>query len=440
MLGYPFAVGDQITKAMPPAVMGKDIPLTGIFDPNHPRYGEAVEFRGLYDSDPDVKKVVETAKGIEGLIRQTGVHAAGVIMSAEPLIDHIPLMRRDADGAIITQFDYPTCEKLGLLKMDFLGLRNLTIIDDAMKNIELNHGTKLDLLGLPLDDKAAYELLARGDTLGVFQLDGGPMRSLLRLMKPDNFEDISAVLALYRPGPMGANSHTNYALRKNGRQEITPIHPELEEPLQEILGPTYGLIVYQEQVQRAAQKLAGYTLGQADLLRRAMGKKKKEILDKEFVPFRDGMREQRLLRRGDPGAVGRARAVRRLRVQQGAHGRLRAGVLLDRVPQGATTRPNTWPALLTRVGDDKDKMALYLAECRRMGIKVLPPDVNESAGPFTPVGKDIRFGLAAVRNVGAQRRRRDRAVPRRRRAPTRTSTTSCPRSTRWSATRRPSSR
>lgn len=167
VLGFPYAVGDRITKAMPPAVMGKDIPLTGIFDTKHPRYAEAGEIRGLYDSDPDVRKVIDTAKGIEGLIRQTGVHAAGVIMSAEPIIEHIPLMRRDADGAIITQFDYPTCESLGLLKMDFLGLRNLTIIDDAVKNIELNHGLKLDLLALPLDDPAAYELLARGDTLGV---------------------------------------------------------------------------------------------------------------------------------------------------------------------------------------------------------------------------------------------------------------------------------
>ncbi|MEV6494989.1 DNA polymerase III subunit alpha, partial [Actinoplanes sp. NPDC051633] len=289
VLGYPFAVGDRITKALPPDVMGKGIPLAGIFDSDHKRYGEAGEIRTLYDTDPDVKKVIDTARGIEGLIRQTGVHAAGVIMSAEPIIDHIPLMRRASDGVIITQFDYPTCETLGLLKMDFLGLRNLTIMTDALKNIELNHGKQVDLLSLPLDDKATYELLARGDTLGVFQLDGGPMRSLLRLMKPDNFEDISAVLALYRPGPMGANSHTNYALRKNGQQEITGIHPELEKPLEEILGPTYGLIVYQEQVQRAAQILAGYSLGKADLLRRAMGKKKKEVLDKEYIPFRDGM-------------------------------------------------------------------------------------------------------------------------------------------------------
>ncbi|GAA1513855.1 DNA polymerase III subunit alpha [Dactylosporangium maewongense] len=399
VLGYPFAVGDRITKAMPPAVMGKDIPLTGIFDPNHPRYSEAVEFRALYESDPDVKKVVDTAKGIEGLIRQTGVHAAGVIMSAEPLIEHVPLMRRDADGAIITQFDYPTCETLGLLKMDFLGLRNLTIIDDAVKNIERNHGIKLDLLSLSLDDKAAYELLARGDTLGVFQLDGGPMRSLLRLMKPDNFEDISAVLALYRPGPMGANSHTNYALRKNGQQEMTPIHPELEEPLQEILGPTYGLIVYQEQVQRAAQKLAGYTLGQADLLRRAMGKKKKEVLEKEFVPFSDGMKANGY----SADAIKKLWDVLVPFADYAFNKAHTAGYGL--VSYWTAYLKANYPAeymagLLTSVGDDKDKMALYLSECRRMGIDVLPPDVNTSAGPFTPVGKDIRFGLAAVRNVG----------------------------------------
>ncbi|MCX4385443.1 DNA polymerase III subunit alpha [Micromonospora peucetia] len=400
VLGYPYAVGDRITKAMPPAVMGKDIPLEGIFDPKHPRYAEAGELRGMYEAESDVKKVIDTARGIEGLIRQTGVHAAGVIMSAEPIIDHIPLMRRDSDGVIITQFDYPTCESLGLLKMDFLGLRNLTIIDDAVKNIELNHGRKLDLLELPLDDKVAYELLARGDTLGVFQLDGGPLRSLLRMMKPDNFEDISAVIALYRPGPMGADSHTNYALRKNGLQEVTPIHPELEEPLREILAPTHGLIVYQEQVQRAAQILAGYSLGQADLLRRAMGKKKKEILDKEFIPFRDGCRE----RGYSDGAI---QAVWDVLVPF-------AGYAFNKAHSAAYGLVSYWTAylkahypaeymaaLLTSVGDDKDKMALYLAECRRMRIQVLPPDVNTSAGPFTPVGKEIRFGLGAVRNVGA---------------------------------------
>ncbi|MCU1565878.1 MAG: dnaE [Pseudarthrobacter sp.] len=253
VLGYPFSMGEQLTKALPPAVMAKDIPLADIQNPEAKRYGEAGDFRQLISTDPEAAKVFETALGIEGLKRQWGVHAAGVIMSSDPIIDVIPIMRRFQDGQVITQFDYPTSEGLGLIKMDFLGLRNLTIISDALENIKMNRGIDLDLENLELDDAPSYELLARGDTLGVFQLDGGPMRSLLKLMKPDNFEDISAVLALYRPGPMGANAHTDYALRKNGIQEVIPIHPELEEPLKEILGGTYGLIVYQEQVMAVAR-------------------------------------------------------------------------------------------------------------------------------------------------------------------------------------------
>ncbi|HEY1155937.1 MAG TPA: DNA polymerase III subunit alpha, partial [Arthrobacter sp.] len=220
VLGYPFSMGEQLTKALPPAVMAKDIPLADIQNPESKRYSEAGDFRQLIATDPEAAKVFETALGIEGLKRQWGVHAAGVIMSSDPIIDVIPIMRRFQDGQVITQFDYPTSEGLGLIKMDFLGLRNLTIISDALENIKMNRGIDLDLENLELDDAASYELLARGDTLGVFQLDGGPMRSLLRLMKPDNFEDVSAVIALYRPGPMGANSHTNYALRKNGLQPV----------------------------------------------------------------------------------------------------------------------------------------------------------------------------------------------------------------------------
>jgi DNA polymerase-3 subunit alpha len=282
-------MGEKLTKAMPPPVMGKDIPLTGIFDKEHPRYKEAVDIRAVVETDPEAKTVFDTALGLENLKRQWGVHAAGVIMSSDPLIDVIPIMKREQDGQIVTQFDYPACESLGLIKMDFLGLRNLTIINDALDNIRDNRGENLVLEELELDDRGAYELLSRGDTLGVFQLDGGPMRSLLRLMKPDNFEDISALIALYRPGPMGANSHTNYALRKNGLQDITPIHPELAEPLAEILSTSYGLIIYQEQVMAIAQKVAGFSLGQADILRRAMGKKKKSELDKQFEGFSQGM-------------------------------------------------------------------------------------------------------------------------------------------------------
>jgi DNA polymerase III subunit alpha len=399
VLGHPYALGDRITKAFPPMVLGKDIPLSAIFDESHARYAETTELRSMYEAEAEVKQVIDTARGIEGLIRQPGVHAAGVIMCAEPLTDHIPVWTRHSDGAVITQFDYPTCEDLGLLKMDFLGLRNLTIMADAIAAIEKNRGTSIDLLSLPLDDKPTYELLARGDTLGVFQLDGTAMRSLLRMMRPDNFEDISAVNALYRPGPMGVNSHINYALRKTGRQEITPIHPELEKPLKEVLEPTYGLIVYQEQVQKAAQILAGYSLGQADLLRRAMGKKKKEILDKEFVPFRQGCREH--------GYSDQAiQAVWDVLVPfsgyafNKSHTAPYALIAYWTAYLKANYPAEYMAALLTSVGDDKDKSAGYLSECRRMGIKVLPPDVNESVATFAAVGADIRFGLAAIRNVG----------------------------------------
>ncbi|WP_369812578.1 DNA polymerase III subunit alpha [Kineosporia sp. A_224] len=400
VLGYPFSMGERLTKAMPPAVMGKDIPLAGIFDPEHKRYNEAGEFRELHASDPEVQKVVATARGLENLKRQWGVHAAGVIMSSEPLVDVIPIMKREQDGQIITQFDYPSCEDLGLVKMDFLGLRNLTILDDALRNLTLNGKEAIEVEKLTLDDPATYALLGRGDTLGVFQFDGGPMRSLLRLMQPDNFEDISAVGALYRPGPMGAGSHTNYALRKNGQQPITPIHPELAESLSEILGTTYGLIVYQEQVMAIAQKVGGYTLGKADLLRRAMGKKKREVLDAEFVGFSAGMTAN-----GYSDA-----AIKTLwdilvpfsdYAFNKAHSAAYGLVSYWTAYLKANYPAEYMAAVLTSVRDDKDKSALYLNECRRMGIKVLPPDVNSSAADFTPVGTDIRFGLTAIRNVGA---------------------------------------
>jgi DNA polymerase-3 subunit alpha len=408
-------MGDRITKAMPPAVMGKDVPLAGIFDPGHPRFSEATEFRQLYEADNEVKKVVDTARGLEGLKRQWGVHAAGVILSRDPLLNVIPIQRREQDGAIITQFDMGACESLGLLKMDFLGLRNLTVLDDCLLGIKANRGQDVVLETLALDDRPAYELLARGDTLGVFQLDGGPMRSLLRAMRPDNFEDISAVLALYRPGPMGANAHIEYADRKNGRKPVVPIHRELAEPLADILGDTYGLIVYQEQVMAIAQQLAGYSLGKADLLRRAMGKKKKEILDKEYEPFAAGMRANGY----SDDAIKTLWDILVPFSDYAFNKAHTAGYGL--VSYWTAYLKANYPAeymaaLLTSVKDDKDKMALYLNECRRMGIKVLPPDVNESDANFTPRGTDIRFGLSAIRNVGgnvvgsivATRRAKDR--------------------------------
>lgn len=399
ILGYPFAMGERITKAMPPAVMGKDVPLSQLFNPEHKRYAEGGEFRQLYADDADVKRVVDTGLGLEGLIRGTGVHACAFIISNEPLLDVIPMHRRDKDGMIIAGFAYPQCEDMGLMKMDFLGLRNLGVIDQTIKNIKMNRGIDVDLREVPFDDVATYELLARGDTLGVFQLDGGPMRSLLRQLRPTNFDDITAVIALYRPGPMGANAHINYAERKNGRQQVTPIHPELQEALDPILGETYHLLVYQEQIMAAARNLAGYSLGGADLLRRAMGKKKKEILDKEWDNFHAGMQKNGF----SEGAI---TALWDVMVPfadyafNKSHAAGYAYVSYWTAYLKANYPAEFGAALLTSVGDDKDKMAIYLADARSLRIKVLPPDVNVSVAQFAAVGVDIRFGLGAIRNVG----------------------------------------
>jgi DNA polymerase III subunit alpha len=401
ILDHGFAIGDRITKALPPDVMGKSIKLKELFDTESKRYAEGGEFRALYDQDPDVRRIYEVATGLEGQIRQTGVHAAGVIMSSEPLLDIVPLMDPKQDGAVITQFEYPMCESLGLVKMDFLGLSNLHTLEDALKNIRANRGEDLVLEDVPFDDRATYELMGRGDTLGVFQLDGGGMRALLRSMLPDQFADITAVSALYRPGPMGADSHNKYAHRKNGRQPIEPIHPELAEALEPVLGETYGLIVYQEQVMAIAQVLAGFSLGAADNMRRAMGKKKKEELDKQYAGFEAGMRERGY-------STNAVKTLWDILVPFADYAFNKShsaayGVVTYWTAYLKANYPTEYmAALLTSVKNDKDKMAIYLNECRRMKIAVLPPDVNESSHDFTAVGSDIRFGLTAVRNVGTQ--------------------------------------
>jgi DNA polymerase III subunit alpha len=398
--GQPgFSIADRISKALPPPIMAKDIPLSGIVDPEHERYAEAAEVRSLIQSDQDVAKIFETARGLEGLIRNAGVHACAVIMSSQPLLDVVPLWKRD-DGSIITGWDYPSCESLGLLKMDFLGLRNLTVISDTIEAIRANHGVDLNPATLPLDDEPTYKLLSRGETLGVFQLDGAAMRSLLTLMMPTAFGDIAAVLALYRPGPMAANTHINYADRKNGRQKIEPVHPELKDALEPILGETYHLVVYQEQVMAIAQQLAGYSLGGADLLRRAMGKKKKEILDASWTEFSTGMAAKGF-------SAEATQALWDVLLPFSGYGFNKshtAGYGLVSYWTAylkANYSAEYMAALLTSVADNKDKSAVYLSECRRMRIKVLPPDVNESALQFAAVGSDIRFGLGAIRNVGA---------------------------------------
>ena len=401
VLGKPFGLGERLTKAYTPPVQGKDVGIAEVFDPGHPRYAEGGEFRALYESDPEVKEVVDTARGIEGLKRQWGVHAAGVIMSSAPLRDVIPIMKREADGQIITQFDYPSCEALGLVKMDFLGLRNLTILDDAIKNVTANRGIDLDLDDLarsPVDENT-YALLSRGETVGVFQFDGSGYQQLCRVLKPDTFADITALGALYRPGPMGTNTHTNYALRKNDQQPVSYLHPELAGALAPILGETYGLLVYQEQVMAIAQQLAGYTMGGADALRKAMGKKNLAVLNAEYLPFEAGMKAKGF-------SEGSIKALWETLLPFSAYAFNKShaaayGLISYWTAYLKANYPGEYmAALLQSVKDDKDKSAIYLAECRRMGIKVLPPDVNESDGMFTPVGTDIRYGLGAIRNVG----------------------------------------
>lgn len=399
IMGYDFSMGEQVTKALPPAQTGgKDIPLHDIFDEHSKRYAEAREYRELCETNHDAREITDKAMGLEGLIRQTGVHACATIMGSAPITDTSPLLER-TDGTITTTYEYHTCETLGLVKMDFLGLSNLTVIGDTLKNIEANGKPAIDYTKIPLDDKETYELLSRGDTLGVFQLDSDGMRALLKSLKPDNFNDISALIALYRPGPMDMDSHNNYAKRKNGLQKITPIHPEVAEPLKEVLDETYGLIVYQEQVQSAARILAGYSLGKADVLRRAMGKKKPEVLAKEKIPFFAGMKEHGYSEEA-------AQAVWDILVPF-------SGYAFNKAHSAAYGLISYWTAylkahypvefmaaLLQGAATNKNKTALYLGEARRMGIKVLSPDVNESVYAYSAVGDVVRFGLGAIRNVG----------------------------------------
>ena len=276
VLGYPYGVGDKIAKAMPPLVMGRDTPLKYCFEQN-PKYLDgykaANELRAMCDADPDVKRVVDVAKGLEGLKRSDGIHAAAVVITKEPLTSYLPIQRKPEaggkpeDAPVVTQYEMHGVEELGLLKMDFLGLRNLDVISDTMAMVRLVKDPDFDIDVVPLDDQMVFDLMGRGETMGVFQLESPPMRALLRSLAPTSFGDVSAVIALYRPGPMSVNMHYDYADRKNGRQAVSYFHEDAEE----VLGDTYGLMIYQESVMRVAQKFAGYSLAEADNLRKAMG-------------------------------------------------------------------------------------------------------------------------------------------------------------------------
>jgi DNA polymerase III subunit alpha len=387
VLGYPYALGDRLCKAMPPAVLGQEASLEEAFE-------KSEELRDAYANDPDAKRVIDTAKGLEGLRRQHGIHAAAVVIGAQPLMETVPLLKTDTDE-IVTQYEMHGVEDIGLLKMDFLGLRNLSVMTDTERHIRDNRGEDVDVSAVPLDDPVTYDMLRRGETLGVFQLESSGMRALVRLMEPDAFRDIVAINALYRPGALSEGMHVEYCERKHGRKPVRYLHPDLEPILEE----TYGVIVFQEQVLRIAVDIAGYTMGQADLLRKAMGKKKAEVMAAERERFVQGAVANGYEERFATQLFGQIEHF--------------AGYGFNKshsVGYGVITYQTAWlkahypveymAALLTSVKNNKDRLPQYLNECRRMGITVLPPDVNESDVDFTPRGDDIRFGLSAVRNVG----------------------------------------
>ncbi|MEZ5142035.1 MAG: DNA polymerase III subunit alpha [Acidimicrobiales bacterium] len=410
VLGYPYAVGDKVAKAMPPLIMGRDTPLYACLEPHEKfedGYKMATDLRTMYDADPDAKRVIDVAKGLEGMRRQDGIHAAAVVITKEPLTEYLPIQRKpesgqDPDDApVVTQYEMGGVESLGLLKMDFLGLRNLDVITDTVEMVQATRGVDLDIDRIPLDDPPTYELLQRGDSIGVFQLEGGPMRALIRSLAPTCFEDIAALVALYRPGPMGVNMHNDYADRKNGRKPVEYFHPDAEE----LLADTYGLMIFQESVMRVSQRFAGYSLAEADNLRKACGKKKRDLMEKERAKFVEGCTAT---------GYGEALGTHLFDIIENfadyAFNKSHSygyGLVAYQTAYLKANYPVEYLAcLLTSVKTSLEKAAVYLNECRQMGIPVLVPDVNVSESDFVArfdpeTGRgSIPFGLSAVRNVG----------------------------------------
>lgn len=355
---------------------------------------DGMELKTLYDNDPEIKKLVDMAKSIEGIKNNIGMHAAGVIISHKPLNEIVPV-QPSKEGIIITEYPMADLEKLGLLKMDFLGLRNLTIISKTMKLIKLRHGLDIDINQIPLDDKKTYKMLTRGETSGVFQLESSGMRKLVRELKPSVFEDLGALVALFRPGPLESGMVSDFVERKHGRQKITYAHPSLEP----ILKDTYGTIVYQEQIMQIFQTLAGYSLGQADMVRRMMGKKKLDEMAKQKGLFIEGA--------GKNGMKDKDAATLFEQIEKfaeycfnRAHSAAYAFVAYQTAYLKAHYTVEYLSALLSSVANDQDKTQAYIEEALRYGIKVLPPDINKSYSEFTPDENNIRFGLASIKQVG----------------------------------------
>lgn len=352
------------------------------------------ELMQAYQSDYNIRKMIDTARALEGMPRHASIHAAGVVIGRESLSSIVPL-QRTADGHVITQFAKETVEDIGLLKMDILGLRTLTVIQRALQIIKRVHGVEIDIDKLPLDDEQVYRLLHAGDTVGVFQLESQGLRNILREMKPNSFEDIIAVIALYRPGPLGSGMVEDFIRCKHGEQKIDYLHPMLEDILKE----TYGVILYQEQVMKISSALANFTMGEADVLRRAMGKKKPQ----ELMAQRD-----KFIRGADDNGIKEDISGRLFDLMESfagygfnkSHSAAYALVSYQTAYLRAHYPVEYMCAFLSSIIDHQEKVVHYLKECKKLGIDILPPDINESYENFTVAGGKIRFGLGAIKNVG----------------------------------------
>jgi DNA polymerase-3 subunit alpha len=385
VMGIPYNEVDQVAKLVPGEL---GITLEKALD-KEPRLTERME------ADEQVRRLVDTARALEGLPRHASTHAAGVVIGDVPLNQVVPLYRGPKEETV-TQYDMKCVEKAGLIKFDFLGLRTLTVIDLAVQMVRAGRRAEFDISAIDLEDDKTYQLLSRGDTTGVFQLESSGMKELLTKMKPECFEDIIALVALYRPGPLESGMVDDFVARKHGQKEVHYPLPQLEPVLKE----TYGVIVYQEQVQEIARVLAGYSLGEGDILRRAMGKKVKEVMDAQGERFMQGAQEN-----GIP--KGKAAEIFDLMAKFAGYGFNKShsaayGLIAYQTAYLKAHYPLEFmAALLTSEMSNTDKVMLHIAECRERGLSVLPPDINQSLRNFTVAGEAIRFGLAAVKNVGS---------------------------------------
>lgn len=402
VLEMPYEVGDRLAKAMPPLISGRTTPLAACFelDPEYEEgYALASDLRDMYEADDDNRKTIDTARGLEGLRRQDGIHAAAVVITKDPLTEYLPVQRKPlkntrVPGPVVTQYEMHGVDELGLLKMDFLGLTNLDVIEDTVNLIEKTQGTTLFMDEIPLDDEKTFTLLQEADTVGVFQLEGAQMRNLLKSLRPTNLDDIAACIALYRPGPMADNMHNDYADRKNGRKPVAYAHPDAKECLEE----TYGLMIYQESLMRVAEQFAGYTLAQADNLRKACGKKIREVMAAEEKKFIQGCIDT-----GYGAEVGEMWFAKIKPFADYAFAKAHAygyGLISYQTAYLKANYPIEYMCSLMSNSGSVERTAVYLYDCHTRGIEVKVPDINKSNVGFIPDGDSILFGMAHVANVG----------------------------------------